>query len=235
MIPAPKNHSALPWILLLAILAVCLVCLVCAMGGTGVYLLSRSANASRAAGSPVSPSSDPDAGRRAGNANAKVVVEEFADFQCPYCGQFHAKGEPRLRTEYIQRGKVLFIFRNYPVLDGGDTSGESHLAALGALCAGEQGKFWEYHDTLFENQAGENSGGFAAPHLLSFAKTLGLNGSRFDQCVQTKRYESVLDGDIRLGENRNLQGVPTFFINGTMMLGFDDAAFFSAIDNALNQ
>ncbi len=170
-----------------------------------------------------------------GKANAKVIVEEFADFQCPYCGQFHAEGEPRLRSEYIQTGKVLFLFRNFPVLDGGDPNGESHLAALGALCAGEQGKFWEYHDSLFENQAGENSGGFAVPQLMGFANALRLDSSKFNRCVQTKRYESAVDDDIHLGENKHLQAVPAFFINGKLLLGFEATAFFSSIDTAWNE
>jgi protein-disulfide isomerase len=186
--------------------------------------------------SPTSAATpDPDVWRQMGDPNAKVVIEEFADYQCPFCGEFHTDGEPRLRTEYIQTGKVRFIFRNFPVLDRGDTeSGESHLAALGALCAGEQGQFWEYHDTLFENQSGENSGGFAAPHLLEFALNLGLDGIQFDQCVQTKRYESVVDDDLQLGRDRDLHGVPTFFINGKAVVGFDPSGFFNAVDQALS-
>ncbi len=177
---------------------------------------------------------DPDGWRQAGDANAKVVVEEFADYQCPFCGEFHSEGEPKLRKEYIQTGKVRFIFRNYPVLDGGVPDGESHLAALGAMCAGEQGKFWEYHDSLFENQSGENMGGFAAQHLLEFAVDLGLSGSAFDQCMKSKRYESLIDADYQLGKSRGLEGVPTFFINGKTVLGFDRTGFFDALDQALN-
>jgi protein-disulfide isomerase len=190
---------------------------------------------------PVAPPTptaalDPDAWRQMGDPNAKVVIEEFADYQCPFCGEFHTDGETRLRTEYIQTGKVRFIFRNFPALDRGDPEGgESHLAALGALCAGEQGRYWEYHDALFEHQSGENSGGFARPHLLEFALDLGLDGVQFDQCVQTKRYESVVDDDFQLGRDRDLQGVPTFFINGKAVLGFDPSEFFSAIDRAFSE
>jgi protein-disulfide isomerase len=237
------RHSGLPWIVILAGVVACcmigMICVICPVGAVGVFLLSRSAT-SQPAVEPVPPpapaSSDPDTWRQAGDANAKVVVEEFADYQCPYCAGFHSDGEPEFRAEYIQTGKVRFIFRNYPVLDGGNSqTGESHLAALGALCAGEQGKYWEYHDTLLENQSGENSGGFAAPHLLEFALNLGLSGSTFDQCVKTKRYESVVDDDYRLGQGRDLRGVPTFFINGKAVEGFDKSGFFDAIDQALSE
>jgi protein-disulfide isomerase len=259
MTPDTKERSALPWIILPAILSVCCLCAICSIGAAGAYRLSRSAVSHPTALAatftppviatdfptttpvPVEPaasptievSTDPDAWRQAGDANAKVVVEEFADFQCPYCGDFHARGEPRLWEEYIRTGKVRFIFRNYPVLDGGDMNGESHLAALGALCAGEQGKFWKYHDYLFENQTAENSGGFTSPHLLEFAVTLDLNGSSFGDCLRSRRYQSVLDNDLQLGRDSQLQGVPTFFINGRVILGYNERDFFGAIDNAL--
>jgi protein-disulfide isomerase len=232
MTPVAKNNSCLPWIILLAVIAVCLMCAMCSLGGTGLYFFSRS-RASGVAAVSVTPSSGPETWRQAGNANAKVVVVEFADFQCPYCGQFFIHGEPKLRAEYIQTGKILFIFRNFPILDENQADGESHLAALGALCAGEQGKFWEFHDTLFQNQSGENSGGFAAPHLEGFAQQLGLDSARFHQCLQTQRYQSILDEDIRLGKNRNLSGVPAFLINGNVILGYDETTFFAAIDKAL--
>jgi len=101
--------------------------------------------------------SEPDSWRSMGDPDAPVVVEDFADFQCPCCGQFFSNSEARLREEYVETGKVRFIFRNYPIVDSYVSNGtESTLAALAALCAGEQGDFWEYHDLLFENQSGEN-------------------------------------------------------------------------------
>jgi protein-disulfide isomerase len=243
---------------------VCLICVLCPAAAAGVYLLSGTGVSKPVLPPSVPPptatvaflpsetgvsqptpepsatpdsrvSSDPDTWRQAGDPNAKVLVEEFADYQCPYCGDFHTSGEPKLRTMYIQTGKVRFLFRNFPVLDGGDPEGESHLAALAALCAGEQGKFWEYHDLLFENQSGENTGGFAPFHLLGFASDLGLRGSAFDQCVKAKRYESIVDDDLQLGEERAVEGVPTFYINGKTVLGFDKIGFFDAIDQAFNE
>jgi protein-disulfide isomerase len=236
-----ERQAGFPWILILGGAAACCVigtiCLLCPIGALGAYMLSRSTTSRPASASispPVAAISNPDAWRQAGDSIAKVVVEEFADFQCPYCAGFHRDGEPKLRAEYIQTGKVRFIFRNYPVLDGDNSqAGESHLAALGALCAGEQGRFWEYHDALFENQSGENSGGFAEPHLLEFAINLGLTGSAFDQCVKSRRYESIVDADYQLGQARSVRGVPTFFINGAPFEGFDPTVFFDAIDQAL--
>jgi protein-disulfide isomerase len=237
-----KQRSTLPWIAALAGLAVVclfgLMCMLCSAGAVGAYLLLRPV-ASFPAAAPASPPAATDAAgpedwRQAGDVNAKVVVEEFADYQCPFCGGFHADGEPKLRKEYIQTGKVRFIFRNYPVLDGGAPDGESHLAALGAMCAGEQGKFWEYHDSLFENQSGENMGGFAAPRLLGFAVDLGLSSSAFDQCLKSKRYQAIIEADYQLGKSRGLDGVPTFIINGKTVLGFNPTGFFEVLDQALN-
>ncbi len=149
MTPAAKNNSCLPWVVLLAAIIVCLFCAVCSLGGTGLYWLSRSSASSATAVSALPPSSGPETWRQTGNAKAKVVVEEFADFQCPYCGQFSAHGEPKLRTEYIQTGKILFIFRNYPILDGNQSGGDS-ISPRWARYARESRESSEIHDTLYE-------------------------------------------------------------------------------------
>ena len=258
----PSQHrSVLPYLLALALTAGCCLCLAGSAGAAGVYALVHRAPAPRPSATPPLPSQtvppspmaaadpataaatapdataadsgDPDAWRRAGNPDASVVVEEFADFQCPYCAGFHRDGEPRLREEYIQTGKILFVFRFAPILDGGKSGGESHLAALAALCAGEQGKFWEYHDYLFENQPPENSGGFAAGHLADFAADLDLARADFSGCLADRRYASLVESDVSLAEDRVLQGVPTFFVNDRELLGYDETEFFDAIDSAL--
>ena len=94
--------------------------------------------------SPVSAVAFP--AREMGDSGAKMVVEEFADFQCPYCAMINSVAESRLRVNYVQTGKIRFIFRNYIV-----GRAESNLAANAALCAGDQDAFWEYHDLLYKN------------------------------------------------------------------------------------
>jgi protein-disulfide isomerase len=170
--------------------------------------------------------------RELGSSTARVVVEEFADYQCPGCGEFARTYEPLLRQNYIETGKVRFIFRNFPVNDT-NANGESHLAALASLCAGAQGFFWEYHDLLFQNQQGENQGAFAYSRLVVFASMLHLDTVNFDQCMKNKTYSNVLNADIAQGKYRNVQVTPSFFVNGTYISMSNYSDLFDAIDQAL--
>jgi protein-disulfide isomerase len=170
--------------------------------------------------------------RSMGSATAKVTVEEFADFQCPFCALFNTTVEVTLREQYIKTGKIRFIFHNYPVVDGASGS-ESHLAALAALCAGDQDMFWEYHDLLFKNQSGENQGAFSTPRLEAFASQLHLDSVKFDQCLSNQTHADVLTGDIRLANYYNLPGTPAFFVNGNQVtVSQDFHELIDAIDKA---
>jgi len=172
--------------------------------------------------------------RSMGSATAKVVVEEFADFQCPFCALFTSSAEVTLREQYIKTGKVLFVFRNFPIVDSFVAGGnESHLAALGALCAGDQDMFWEYHDLLFKSQSGENQGNFSTPRLESLAAELHLDSVKFDQCLSNQTHVDVLNGDIRLANYYKLNGTPTYFVNGRQVTVSEDFhELFDAIDKA---
>jgi protein-disulfide isomerase len=179
--------------------------------------------------------SDPDAWRTMGDPEAPVTVEEFGDYQCPFCSRVYSHVEPDLREEYNAAGKVRFIYRNLIVVDTFVADGyESRAAALGSLCAGEQGRFWEYHDLLFENQSGENEGVFSPGNLLTFALDLGLNGDSFAQCLEEERYEDILRADTRRARQYGLNGVPALLVNGELLDDVDKATLFDAIDEALS-
>jgi protein-disulfide isomerase len=258
-----RRHSALPWILLFSAAAACVVCAACGTGGILFWFVSRPAAPSptaRIVASPTipvaptvepaqnplvtretpvptpsqDPISGPDSWRSMGVPGAAVVVEEFGDFQCPFCSRFHSRLEPRLREEYIADGKIRFIFRNFLVVDSFVAGGnESRMAALGALCAGEQGRFWEYHDVLFENQSGENDGAFSRSHLRNFAQDLDLDGDSFTRCLDEERYEDILRQDERMARDLHLKGVPSVLINGELLDDIEGDALFEAIDDAL--
>jgi protein-disulfide isomerase len=174
------------------------------------------------------------AAREMGSASAKVRVEEFSDFQCPYCGLFATSAEVTLREQYIKTGKVLFVFRNFPIVDSFVSGGnESHLAAMAALCAGDQDMFWEFHDLLFKSQSGENQGNFATPRLETMAAQLHLDSVKFDQCLANQTHVDVLNGDISLANYYKIQGTPTFFVNGRQITTSQDFhELFDAIDKA---
>ncbi len=218
--------SKKPLILYASVIAAFILCAVCGIGGMAIYQLTR-------------PTSTIDASfpaREMGESSARVVVEVFSDFQCPYCGVFAKTAELRLRAEYIKPGKVLFIFRNYPIVDKFIANGnESHQAALAALCAGEQNKFWEYHDLLFQNQSGENQGNFTDARLESFAAQLDLDVTRFRSCLEKQTYLNILNADIQRGNTLRISDTPTFYVNGVMATGsgLDFQWLFDAIDRAL--
>jgi protein-disulfide isomerase len=163
--------------------------------------------------------------REMGDPAAKVLVEEYSDYQCPYCGLFATTAEIRLREEYIKTGKVFFIFRNFPVVGT-----ESTLAALAALCAGDQNMFWEYHDLLYQNL-----GNFNTARLEAFAVQLNLDSLKFNQCLSKQTHIDILNADIQRARALRLLGTPSFVVNGVIVNAgppdFQD--LFNAIDRAL--
>ena len=166
-----------------------------------------------------------------GNANAKVKVVEFADFQCPFCEQWFKNVEPNLISDYVKTGKVAFYWRDYPFLGQ-----ESTDAANAARCANEQGKFWDYHDYLYNHQGQENSGTFSKDNLKKFAADMGLNTTQFNSCVDSDKYAKDASQDLADGQKAGVNGTPTVFINGVPVVGAQPyAAFKSAIDAALSK
>ncbi len=153
-----------------------------------------------------------------GDPNAPVHMIGFSDFQCPYCGQYAKTTEPLIIENYVKTGKVFYEF--IPYGPGGMAIGsESVDAALAAFCAGDQGKFWEYHDILYANQTGENVGDFTINRLNAFAQALGLDMDQFKSCMQQKKFQEKYLAGIEQGKNNNIGGTPSFLINGKLIEG----------------
>jgi protein-disulfide isomerase len=148
---------------------------------------------------PMSIANDPVKGSR----SAKVAVIEFSDFQCPFCGRYVKDTLPQLASEYVETGKVKYVFRDYPL----NFHKNAFKAAEAAHCAGEQGKFWEMHDLLFQNQAALD-----APQLPSYAKTLGLDEDAFRQCLDSGRFAADVNKDIADAGSVGITGTPTFLV-----------------------
>ncbi len=156
--------------------------------------------------------------RTLGNPQAKATLIMYEDFQCPFCGDFVKKDEQVIRNTYVANGTVQFVYRDYAFLgagakaNGSDAVDESLEAAEAARCAGDQGQFWQYHDYLFAHQNGEDQGAFSIAHLESFAGTLGLNQTIFDQCLTSSKYQqAVLDSKAE-GDAAGVTGTPKGFI-----------------------
>lgn len=167
-----------------------------------------------------------------GKSNAPVTIVEFSDFQCPFCRSFFQDTYGKIKQNYIDTGKVKLVFRDYPL----PFHDAARPAALAAQCAHEQGKFWQYHDTLFQEQAkkGQGTVAFGAPELKSWAAQIGLNTAAFNRCLDGETYASRVTEDMDAGSTVGVSGTPSFFINGTLIVGAQPySAFKEAIDAAL--
>ena len=158
-------------------------------------------------------------GLHLGNPNASIKIDVWEDFQCPICKYYTANIEPQIIKNYIEPGKVYYTFHFLPIIEQNSTlpSHESHQAANAAMCANEQGHFWDYHDLLFANSLGENVGSFTDTRLVAFAKGLNLKMSDFNQCFQAKRYNVQIDQDYAAGLAKGAQGTPSIFLNGSLL------------------
>jgi protein-disulfide isomerase len=153
-----------------------------------------------------------------GSPNAKVLIIEFGDYQCPSCRMFWKDVEPRLKKEYIDTGKVKLVFRDFPLTG---IHPEALLAAMAVDCAADQEKYWQYHDKVFREQynKGDDVIRFKAADLKKWAKDAGLEPAKFDQCLDSEKYKNEVMKDRADGEAAGIQGTPTFFINGRVMGG----------------
>lgn len=175
-----------------------------------------------------------------GNPDAKVIVEDFSDYQCSHCATFAVAVEPRLTDEFVKSGRVKFIFRDFQFLDrtsqtSTNPNGESHRAALAAHCAKDQGKFWEMHDTLYANQPKTpNKGGYGDQALEGFAAQVGLNMDDFRGCMKNKAGDvnRLIERSMNDAKGKQVQGTPTFFINDRKVEGYEFDTLKAAIELA---
>lgn len=144
-----------------------------------------------------------------GDSNAKVTIVEFGDYQCTYCHLFHKNTKDMLFQQYVNTGKVNFVFRDFP-LNGKD----SVLAAEASYCANDQDKYWQYHDELYNNWGGEKTGWINQKSLDKFATTVGLDLDKFDKCISDKKYEQKVLDNQKFGEKIGVDGTPSFIIFG---------------------
>jgi protein-disulfide isomerase len=149
-----------------------------------------------------------------GDPQAPIKIVEYGDFQCPYCLEFWRETEPQLIEEYVNTGIVYFEFRAFPIIGP-----ESFSAAEGAYCAGDQGKFWEFHDTLFANWTGENVGDYTHEKLVQYADSLVLDTQVFEECLSTGKHAGTVERDQANAEADNVHATPTFIINGNIVEG----------------
>jgi predicted DsbA family dithiol-disulfide isomerase len=144
---------------------------------------------------------------RRGPQDAPVLIVEFADYECPYCQRIHPELK-KLEEEFA--GKVALAFKDFPL----PMHADAEKAAEATRCAAEQGKFWEFHDTLFDNNQK-----LELAQLKEYARTLKLDAARFDKCLDTSEQAAAVKKDLVQGRRLGLTGTPSFFINGHFLSG----------------
>jgi protein-disulfide isomerase len=165
-------------------------------------------------------------GRVLGDANAPVTVVEYADFQCPICKGAETSIIAPMEKEYVTEGKVKIEFRMFPFLGQ-----ESFDAAQAAEAARDQGKFWEYHDALFNAQGQENSGAFSYDKLVALAQQVGLDVPTFEATLSANTHLAAIQSGVDAARAAGVASTPTFFIGDTKIVG---AQPYSQFETAIN-
>lgn len=158
-----------------------------------------------------------------GNPNAKVTMIEYSDFECPFCGRMFVETLPKLKENFIKSGKVKFVYRHFPL---SSIHQNAQKAAEASECAGEQGKFWEYHDVIFQRQSAMGLDNFKL-----WAKELGLNSDQFNSCLDNGKYADRVGVDYNEGLKLGVNGTPATFVNGKLISGAAPYADFEKVIN----
>jgi len=137
-----------------------------------------------------------------GDDDAKITIVEFSDFECPFCGKFFSETLSSIEKDFIDTGKAKLIFRDFPL----PFHSKAQKSAEAAECAKEQGKFWELHDMIFENQQS-----LSEANLKKWAKEIGLS-SKFDTCLDSGKYADEVKNDYEEGQKYGISGTPGFII-----------------------
>jgi len=159
-----------------------------------------------------------------GPADAAITIIEFSDYQCPYCRKWDLEAWPKIQAAYS--GKVRLVYRDFPLYS---IHPESESAAIAAYCAGDQNKYWEFHDLLFTDQFP-----FGQDAYEKYAAQLSLDLEKFKQCTSTQQFKDNVSKNYEYASNLGVSSTPTFFINGIPMVGAQPfEAFKQLIDKEL--
>jgi protein-disulfide isomerase len=165
-----------------------------------------------------------------------ATVVEYSDFQCPFCARFASDTQAKLQQEYIDTGKVRFLYRDLPLTD---IHPGALLAAHVANCAADQGSFWPMHDQLFQGAAARAWGqGDAADFnvFMGYAAALQLDIGKLQSCVQNNQFASQIQADMREATALGIRSTPTFVVNGQLLVGAQPIEVWRrALDGMLTQ
>ena len=166
-----------------------------------------------------------------GDPNSKITIVEFGDYQCTFCYKFHDETMKKINEKYIKTDNVNFVYKDFPL-----NGKQSILASEASYCAEKQNKFWEYHDTLYHNWGGENTGWITKNVLLGFARDIELNLDDFSQCLENSEFrQKVLDNE-QFGREIGINATPSFLIfNDTELYRIVGAQPFEKFEQVLQK
>jgi protein-disulfide isomerase len=188
------------------------------LGALG-FLMSRPRVTSIPANVTIQPSDT--AGFRGyvkGSESAPVEITEYADYQCPFCQTFATLQMPTIEERLIRTGRLRWRYRDFPL----QQHEFARLAAHSAACADEQGKYWEQHDRIYEGQ-GEWSTGDADDHFRDYARAIGLDLARYDECMQSGKYAGRIQASVEEGAKAGVSSTPTLLVGGRLYQGRIDS------------
>lgn len=163
-----------------------------------------------------------------GPVDAPVVLVEYSDFQCPFCGRFARSTEPTLIRKYVRQGTLRIEWRDFPYLGA-----ESTLAARAGRAAAEQDRFWPFHDAMYADQQPPNSGRLTESHLIAVARRAGLDTDRFRTAMSSSSVDQAVQRDFQEGQAIGVTGTPAFMLNGQLIMGAQPTDVFEqAIEDA---
>ncbi len=189
------------------------------LGALG-FLLSRPKVASIPANVTVQPSDT--AGFRGylkGSDSAPVEVTEYADYQCPFCQTFATLQMPTIEERLIRTGKLRWRYRDFPL----QQHQFARLAAHAAACADEQGKYWEQHDRIYEGQAEWSAARDAGDHFRDYARAVGLDVARYDDCMGSGKYAGRIQASLEEGAKVGVASTPTLLVSNRLYQGRIDS------------
>jgi len=167
-----------------------------------------------------------------GDPKAGVTIIEFGDYQCPFCRGFWKDTFPRLKKEYIDTGKVRFVFRDFPQ----QGHPQAIAAAMAAECADDQGRYWPFHDKVFREQDRRGQPDevvqFRTADIKRWATDIGLEAAPFNECFDTGRHKDEVMKDYEDAAGLGMKGTPVFFVNGRALLGAHPFATFQKVIEA---
>ena len=166
-----------------------------------------------------------------GNPDAKITIVEFGDYQCTFCYKFHDETMKKIDQAYIKAENVNFVYRDFPL-----NGPQSILASEASYCAQKQNKFWEYHNTLYDNWGGENTGWITKNVLLGFANDIKLDLDSFSQCLENSEFkQKVLDNE-QFAREIGIDATPSFLIfNDSELYRIIGAQPFDRFEQALQE